>query len=350
MASNSETGASGRSGTRIRMTFNIEFQSVAEKGAFSRRLEDVRSLLSKNKLDNFGLMTAMFDVVEDSLMHGSSQSPAGIGRKRSEEHEGSSEIQSFNRNSGVFTGNDKDDDEDAFLVENYCLNDLVEGLVTPCCCGKSSNPWMFESIVKRGHVARLLFVCWCCQQQKRTWSSSRVFGGHYLLNQKMIHSFTCAGMLPTQYIKFCQFACIGNVGHQYIWKVYNKCGFIEVVNGMAEDVMIDAVEEVKRQPSYNSSGEWVITDARHDSTANAFYTTVPCLSGSTHKVLDIATVSRADHSIAQTREVACTKVVLHKVISKGVNVVEVAHDIQQQVSNYITKDLNLKNSFDTWHG
>ena len=25
--------------------------------------------------------------------------------------------------------------------------------------------------------------------------------------------------------------------------------------------------------------QWVITDARHDSTANAFHTTVPCLSG-----------------------------------------------------------------------
>ena len=25
--------------------------------------------------------------------------------------------------------------------------------------------------------------------------------------------------------------------------------------------------------------QWVITDARHDSTANAYHTTVPCLSG-----------------------------------------------------------------------
>ena len=27
------------------------------------------------------------------------------------------------------------------------------------------------------------------------------------------------------------------------------------------------------------SSQWVITDARHDSTANAYHTTVPCLSG-----------------------------------------------------------------------
>ena len=25
--------------------------------------------------------------------------------------------------------------------------------------------------------------------------------------------------------------------------------------------------------------QWVITDARHDSTSNAYHTTVPCLSG-----------------------------------------------------------------------
>lgn len=29
---------------------------------------------------------------------------------------------------------------------------------------------------------------------------------------------------------------------------------------------------------------------------------------------------------------------------------EVAHDIQQSVSKYVTSRLNLINSFDTWHG
>lgn len=57
----------------------------------------------------------------------------------------------------------------------------------------------------------------------------------------------------------------------------------------------------------------MITDARHDSTANAFHTTVPCLVfavvfmdynfvHSTHKIVGISTLSRPDHSTAQTRE------------------------------------------------
>ena len=86
---------------------------------------------------------------------------------------------------------------------------------------------------------------------------------------------------------------------------------------------------------------------------------------STHKVVGISTLSRADHGIPQTREVACTKEVLrlhevrhvnrglqnaiHKFLV-GLNVTEVAHDIQQQVSRFITADLSLVNSYDTWHG
>ncbi|XP_019858918.1 PREDICTED: putative protein TPRXL, partial [Amphimedon queenslandica] len=45
------------------MTFNIEFESAEEKGAFSHHLEDFQSLLSKNKLDSFGLLTAMFNFI-----------------------------------------------------------------------------------------------------------------------------------------------------------------------------------------------------------------------------------------------------------------------------------------------
>lgn len=35
---------------------------------------------------------------------------------------------------------------------------------------------------------------------------------------RMIHGFTCAGMLPTQYIKLSRFAGIGTVKHGYISK------------------------------------------------------------------------------------------------------------------------------------
>ena len=34
----------------------------------------------------------------------------------------------------------------------------------------------------------------------------------------------------------------------------------------------------------------------------------------------------------------------------GLNVAEVAHDFQQQIKNYVANDLQLVNSYDTWHG
>ncbi len=78
-------------------------------------------------------------------------------------------------------------------------------------------------------------------------------------------------------------------------------------------------------------------------------------------------MSRKDHSCAQTREVACTKIVLPQVIEKGMaiacivfiynnyhvsglNIVEVAHDNQVVVSQFVVKDLQVLNSYDTWHG
>ena len=69
---------------------------------------------------------------------------------------------------------------------------------------------------------------------------------------------------------------------------------------------------------------------------------------------------------AQTRELVCTKLVLPQVIGKGrvqiikklftmyytigLNVVEVAHDSAPSVKAYIVQELNLINSYDTWHG
>ena len=36
--------------------------------------------------------------------------------------------------------------------------------------------------------------------------------------------------------------------------------------------------------------------------------------------------------------------------SQGLQVIEVAHDMQLAVKRYLKQDLNLVNSFDTWHG
>lgn len=89
----------------------------------------------------------------------------------------------------------------------------------------------------------------------------------------MVHAFTCAGVIPTQYIKMSLFAGIGSVKHAYAYHgyncsyfflcivftvlsvVYNQGGYIKIVQDMAERSMKDAVNEVKALESYSSGGK-----------------------------------------------------------------------------------------------
>ena len=102
----------------------------------------------------------------------------------------------------------------------------------------------------------------------------------------------------------------------------------------------------------------------------------------------MCTLSRVDHGPGQTREVECTKIVLPQVIDElgtytyiilytlytmlklhfisaiisrshhicslfvhvGVKVMEVAHDHQVCVKKFVTEELGVINSYDTWHG
>ncbi len=80
--------------------------------------------------------------------------------------------------------------------------------------------------------------------------------------------------------------------------VYIKAGYLDTVNSCGKLSMLKATNDMKALPDYSTNGEvphhiiynngsysfclffqWVITDVRHNSTANAFHTTVPCLSG-----------------------------------------------------------------------
>ena len=43
-------------------------------------------------------------------------------------------------------------------------------------------------------------------------------------------------------------------------------------------------------------------------------------------------------------------IILSFFFHEGINVTEIAHDIHAPVTSYITKQLGLINSYDTWHG
>lgn len=76
---------------RVRFSFAVSFDTVEERTAFKSRLEYIRSLLTpvgQPPLDNYGVMAAMFDHVE--------QQQTFPGSERA------SSFQSFNRSSGKF--------------------------------------------------------------------------------------------------------------------------------------------------------------------------------------------------------------------------------------------------------
>ena len=98
---------------------------------------------------------------------------------------------------------------------------------------------------------------------------------------RLVHGFTCAGVLPTQYINFAKFSGTGSVGYGYIrqgnchaymqvcyktsviFSVYSRHGYIGIVGRLAEQSMQKAVEEVQTLPDYTAKGE-VIRFATYD--------------------------------------------------------------------------------------
>ena len=45
---------------------------------------------------------------------------------------------------------------------------------------------------------------------------ARCVNSIFVCVRRMVHGFTCAGLLPSQYTNFTQFCRLGNVGHSYI--------------------------------------------------------------------------------------------------------------------------------------
>ena len=76
-------------------------------------------------------------------------------------------------------------------------------------------------------------------------------------------------------------------------------------------------------------------------------------------LLEISTLSRQQHRVAQTREVACTKIVLPQVIARGLllcpNILQfhiffLTKPMTQATIKLYVRQLGMVNSYDPWHG
>ena len=105
-------------------------------------------------------------------------------------------------NPGVVAGDFDPVNQSAFVVEHKAFSDLIISLVQPCPCHVRAHWALHSSVqvsimlkchyfvniiydIQKGHVLRTEFRCSQCHRI-RTWASSRVFGAHYLINQKLV--------------------------------------------------------------------------------------------------------------------------------------------------------------------
>ena len=86
---------------------------------------------------------------------------------------------------------------------------------------------------------------------------------------RLIHAFTCAGMLPSQYYHFCRLASLGTVGKRYtdsgntsfelhcstvsVFTIVHKSkGYVAAIESCAEASMMKAIEATS---NYETDGE-----------------------------------------------------------------------------------------------
>eukprot|EP00731_Ephydatia_muelleri_P030535 Em0022g49a len=275
---------SSESPTRQRLHLQGSFSSPEEKDMFLSRFEAARQLLVPGVTRNatISVLNALLDRVL--------QQTESVPVTRSGTSSSGREM--MLDSAGIYTGDEDPSDQDLFVVERNAFKRLCSGLVQHCGC-LTSPSWTLASF------------------KKKTCSQSTI-----CLPKVLVPEFCPVIILPIRI---------------YVDKLYQQ-----IISDAVEESMKAVVDRVKANPDCITSGEWFIADARHNSTSNAYHTTVPCLAG------------RQDHRVAQTREVVCTKMVLPQVIARGLNITEVAHDYQATIKKYI-EELGMMNSYDTWH-
>ncbi|KAL5509808.1 hypothetical protein EMCRGX_G005238 [Ephydatia muelleri] len=196
---------------RQRLTLEVTFASENDKKMFQDKLAAAkRLLLPPHRRDACSFLNAMLDRILVPTGTYDASTPPVLPPAGS----------SFLDTSGVFTGDQDPDDQKLFVVEKKCFNDLCQGLTQHCSC--------------------MCFPSW----QVTTF-----------IQVRLIHAFTCAGMLPQQFVSFCNFAGIGQIKKHYMHTMYNRLKYRDVVKGIVETSMQDAIENVKALPDYVDKGE-----------------------------------------------------------------------------------------------
>lgn len=295
--------------------------------AIKQRINNAKSALgidrSTSSTQNADLMERLlsyFEMIRPSAVERSSssstktnvlQGPTTSPSKPDQQSPSSGEVpvQQRTRKRQIYVESTVDDG--CYVCTKSSLQALCKYFTTnPLCefCGKDYK-WCSATFSSQGHVCKIEVPCVC--NDSVTWLSSGVLGhpAKYYANVRMVHAFTCTGLTETQYHGFAEAAGIGCVMDKTIDTIYKDQGFgyVSVVQELCNKTMADARAEVQATPDYITSGDCIITDARHDSSRSAMHSTVTAISMSNKKIISVCNWSRADERSAPSREVPMTQ-------------------------------------------
>ena len=237
--------------------------------------------------------------------------------------------------------------QNAFITAESSVQNIVDNVQNHA--NNCASEIKLKKLIYRGHVAIVTLNCGAGDNPHiLKWSSSPYMPNkEYLINHRIVHGFTCSGMLPIHYKRFCKGTQIGFISKRRRNKIETNYPphVTNVYNGSVEQALCEEIgsyEEV--------DGIDIMTDARHGWRKNAKDTSVVAIGENTHKVLQCVHITKTDDIVSQRHEAKGTEKIYQYFTDKDVSVKVHTHDRNMSVNKMVRCSQFTVNQNDSWHG
>ena len=319
----------------VRKQLDLTFQDEEKLNFFNQKLalSKKRSGRSTNTSVFSFLLDFFLDRSDESLLNNEkdSASPAPCSSMTSKERVGDQRNNADQYHPSLFVG---EQEQISSLTTSLHMHSTV--------CHERLN---VLSSCMNGHV---FVVCFQCSAgHVVSWTSSSSFGEEFLVNDRLYLAYICSGMLPCQYKKNSEFACIGKMSDRFLDKRLPR--FSAVVSFHRTHSLIRALAEEKALSERSGvEGISVMSDARHACRKNSYHTDHVTLGQKSHKVVDLQHVTKENDVCTQRHEKLGCDMMYDAMNTSGVSIDEHVHDRNVTV-NKIIKQKGVRNVNERWH-
>ncbi|KAK3106301.1 hypothetical protein FSP39_017387 [Pinctada imbricata] len=241
--------------------------------------------------------------------------------------------------------------EDICLISESSLKNLVAGISDHGLhCKERVEIDSFDTF---GHVQKLTLKCKDMHTIKID-TSSRLPGGKFLVNLRVLHGIYSSGLRYAQYERFAKYAGIGVIPESAFHEVQDM--FCDVTDDAVKESVSDALDDevgttvLECDNVDDYKGITIVSDARHGWRKNSRFSDIISLGYRTNKVVGYAVVSHGDDPCSQRHELHGVKKLYEGLSEKGANVHIHGHDRNVSINNYLkTQYPEVTNANDTWH-